>query len=93
MLAIEAFKISGDPTAYPEQLAEGLAPWQPKRIIQNARGFGGGRGGGGGNNAPTPGVIRLDAGGDDPVTGESFGTISSRSRGMHKTQFGLNFGA
>src|SRR5687768_5971626 len=44
MLAVEAFKIAGDPTAYPEQLQQGLAPWQPKRVVWN--GFGGGRGGG-----------------------------------------------
>ena len=37
-LAIEAFKISGDPTKYPEQIAEGLAPWQPKRIVGRAGG-------------------------------------------------------
>ena len=91
VLAIEAFKLSGDPTKYPEQLADGLTVWQPKRIIQNARFFGGGRGGAAGS-AP-PAAIRIEAGGNDPVTGEGFGAIASRSRGMHKTQFGLNFGA
>ena len=35
LLALEAFKISGDPKSYPEQIAEGLKPWQPKRILQN----------------------------------------------------------
>lgn len=35
VLALEAFKLAGDPKAYPEQLAEGLAPWQPTRIVQN----------------------------------------------------------
>ncbi len=34
-LATEAFKLAGDPSAYPEQIAEGLQPWQPKRIVQN----------------------------------------------------------
>ncbi len=34
-LAREAFKLAGDPKAYPEQLAEGLTPWQPVRIVQN----------------------------------------------------------
>jgi LmbE family N-acetylglucosaminyl deacetylase len=92
-LAIEAFKISGDPTAYPEQLKEGLLPWQPKRIIQN-RGFGGGgRGGNNANATPPPGLVRMESGGADPVTGEDFGVIARRSRGEHKTQFGLNFGA
>ena len=87
-LAIEAFKLSGDPKAFPEQFADGLTPWQPKRILQG-RGFGGR--GGAGASVPA-GVIRIDASGDDPVTGEGFGTIASRSRGMHKTQFGPNFG-
>ena len=32
ILAVEAFKLAGDPQAYPEQLAQGLTPWQPKRI-------------------------------------------------------------
>ncbi len=35
LLAVEAFKIAGDPKAYPEQLAEGLTPWQPVRIVQD----------------------------------------------------------
>ncbi|HYD85351.1 MAG TPA: PIG-L family deacetylase, partial [Opitutus sp.] len=45
ILAVEAFKIAGDPDAYPEQLAQGLAPWQPKRVVWNV--FTGGRGTGG----------------------------------------------
>ena len=35
LLAVEAFKIAGDPKSYPEQLAEGLTPWQPVRIVQD----------------------------------------------------------
>lgn len=35
LLALEAFKIAADPKAYPEQIAEGLLPWQPTRIFQN----------------------------------------------------------
>lgn len=34
VLAVEAFKLAGDPKAYPEQIAEGLQPWQPLRIVQ-----------------------------------------------------------
>jgi hypothetical protein len=33
-----------------------------------------------------PGVVKLDVGGRDPASGESFGSIAARSRGMHKTQ-------
>jgi LmbE family N-acetylglucosaminyl deacetylase len=86
MLAVEAFKVCGDSKAFPEQLAEGLKPWQPKRVLLN--GFGGGRGGG----APNSTTVKVDIGGNDPVTGESFGTIAGRSRAMHKTQGFGNFG-
>ncbi len=77
MLAVEAFKLAGDPNAYPEQLKEGLTPWQPKRIGWNAWG----------DTKPLNGpVISFDTGGTDPVTGEPFATIANRSRAMHKTQ-------
>ncbi len=86
MLAVEAFKVCGDPKAFPEQLAEGLKPWQPKRVLWN--GFGGGRGGGA-VGGPT---VKMDIGDNDPVTGESFGAIAGHSRSMHKTQGFGNFG-
>lgn len=81
MLALEAFKLAGDPAAYPEQLAQGLTVWQPKRILWNVFRF----------NAGTPLPLngpsfQLDIAGTDPVSGESFGAIAARSRAMHKTQ-------
>lgn len=78
MLAVEAFKLAADPAAYPEQIREGLTPWQAKRIGWN-----------GWNNANSPlkgPTIQFDIGGADPVSGEPFGTIANQSRGMHKTQ-------
>jgi LmbE family N-acetylglucosaminyl deacetylase len=87
VLAIEAFKLAGDPTAYPEQLgAGGLTPWQPKRILQNTGGF---------SRAPNTAhasSLKIEAGGKDAVTGESFGSIAARSRGMHITQGFGNLG-
>ena len=85
ILGVEAFKLAGDTNAYPEQFAEGLKPWQPKRVAWN--GFGQQRGGG--LKGPT---VTVDIGGTDPVTGESFGAIASRSRGMHITQGFGSFG-
>jgi LmbE family N-acetylglucosaminyl deacetylase len=77
MLAVEAFKLAADPTAYPEQIKEGLQPWQAKRIGWN----------GWGNSTVLSGpTIQFDIGGADPVTGEPFATIANQSRGMHKTQ-------
>src|SRR6476469_6152468 len=52
VLVREGFRAAGDPSMYPEQIREGLRPWQPKKLYFSA-GFGGpggpgGRGGRGG---------------------------------------------
>jgi LmbE family N-acetylglucosaminyl deacetylase len=86
VLAVEAFKLAGDPKAFPDQLSY-LKPWQPKRLLQNVR-FGG-RGGGGGSPPAGP---HLEISGNDPVLGISFGELAGRSRAMHKTQGFGNFG-
>ena len=85
ILAGEAFKLAGDPKAFPDQL-DYLKPWQPKRLLQNNR-FGGR--GGGGATATGP---HVEISGNDPVLGISFGEIANRSRAMHKSQGFGNFG-
>ncbi|HUL52364.1 MAG TPA: PIG-L family deacetylase [Opitutaceae bacterium] len=80
ILAVEAFKRAGDPAAFPEQIRAGLAPWQARRVLWNVFSFGGGP------PALTGPTVKIDISGSDPVTGEPFGTIANRSRGMHKTQ-------
>ncbi len=70
VLAVEAFKLSGDANAFPEQLKE-LKPWQPKRILMNGRGAGG---------------LQIDISGVDPVLGQTFAQIAGRSRAMHISQ-------
>src|SRR5207237_3279244 len=70
ILALEAFKLAGDPKAFPEQL-DHLQPWQPKRILQNGRGGSG---------------LQIDISGTDAVSGESFSRLAARSRAMHKSQ-------
>jgi LmbE family N-acetylglucosaminyl deacetylase len=82
ILALEAFKLAGDPKAFPDQLKR-MAPWQPKRILWNIGWF-----------RPNAGahakIIRINDGGEDPATGESFADIAADSRSMHKTQgFGM----
>jgi LmbE family N-acetylglucosaminyl deacetylase len=88
VLGLEAFKLAGDPKSFPEQLDK-LTVWQPKRIFYN----GGGPGVAGIGRGATPGgaaggatAIRIDDGGNDPVTGEAISAIAGRSRSMHKTQ-------
>jgi LmbE family N-acetylglucosaminyl deacetylase len=79
ILALEAFQLAGDPKAFPEQL-ETLQPWQPKRVFWNSWTPPG-------SAAPASGdMVRLDAGGYDPLLGESFGEIGARGRSMHKSQ-------
>jgi LmbE family N-acetylglucosaminyl deacetylase len=78
VLALEAFRLAGDPKAFPEQL-ETLKPWQPKRILWN-NGFGPS------SLGANVTRVRLDDGGYNPLLGESFGEIAAESRSMHKSQ-------
>jgi LmbE family N-acetylglucosaminyl deacetylase len=80
VLALEAFKLAGDPKAFPEQLG-GLTPWQPRRVLLNIGWWGRDA------KAPVePDLLKIDVNGNDPLTGESFAAIAGRSRSMHKTQ-------
>ena len=99
VLAVEAFRLAADPAAFPEQLRE-LRPWQARRIVHNVgQGVGAANPGGGmaiagspANVPDGPGVVKVEVGGRDPVSGESFASIAARSRGMHRTQ-GFGIGA
>jgi LmbE family N-acetylglucosaminyl deacetylase len=93
VLAVEAFRLAADPAAFPEQLHE-LRPWQARRIVHNvglgaavANPSAGMAVAGSPADVPDgPGVVKVEVGGRDPVSGESFASIAARSRGMHKTQ-------
>ena len=76
VIALEAFKIAGDPDAMREQVGD-LPPWQPTRVVWNAGRFFG-------HVEGT--LLELDAGGYDPLRGESFGEIAARSRSQHRSQ-------
>ena len=45
VIAREAFKAAGDPTQFPEQIKDGLRPWQPRKFYSPV-GRGNGPGGG-----------------------------------------------
>ncbi len=77
VLALEAFKLAGDPKAFPRTVDEtaALTPWQPKRIFWNA--FRGGT---------RPPDCSLDIGGYVPLLGESVGEIAALSRSSHRSQ-------
>jgi LmbE family N-acetylglucosaminyl deacetylase len=67
ILTKEAFRAAADPNRFPEQIAEGLQPWQPKKLyIGNVCGFG----------AATCDAekytVKLNTGKVDPVLGTSY---------------------
>jgi LmbE family N-acetylglucosaminyl deacetylase len=80
VLALEAFRLAGKATAFPEQL-DTLRPWQPKRILWNGRG----------GDEAGPNAVGMQITGNDPVTGLSFAELAAHSRAMHKTQGFGNF--
>ncbi|HEX5819408.1 MAG TPA: PIG-L family deacetylase [Gemmatimonadales bacterium] len=73
-LAHEAFRVAGDPRAFPEQLREGLAPWLPQRLFRSAR-F---------DTVAT--TLTADGGRLDPSTGQTFHQTAMASRSLHRSQ-------
>ncbi len=72
-----AFKAAADPSQFPEQMAEGLRPWQAKKLyvsesfVPNK------------DNVPT---LTINTGGYDPLLGRSYFEIAMEGRSQHKTQ-------
>jgi len=79
ILAAEAFDAAGDPKRFPEQL-QYVQPWSPKRLVWNTGSFFVKPG------ESMTGYLSLDAGGFNPLLGQSYGEIAARSRSQHKSQ-------
>ncbi|MCU1269475.1 MAG: hypothetical protein JWN74_769 [Acidobacteriaceae bacterium] len=67
ILTKEAFRAAADPNRFPEQIKEGLQPWQPKKLyIGNVCGFGA-------TTCPDENyTVKLNTGEEDPVLGMSY---------------------
>ncbi len=76
----EAVKLAGDPSKYPDQLKDGLRPWQPKKFYESA-GFGFA-----GEPQPTGTVTRVATAIYDPLLGKTYAEIGTEARSMHKCQ-------
>ena len=88
ILAEEAFAISGDPEAFPEQLTY-VKPWKAKRLFFNAYNFRG-------EFEPEVGkrYYAMEVGGYNSLLGKSYHQLAADSRTMHKSQgFGATAGA
>jgi LmbE family N-acetylglucosaminyl deacetylase len=80
-LAAEAAALSGDPAQYPEQIAEGLHAWQPRKVYKVAfYGFG--------DPEPPAGtkLLPVDVSVYDPLLGNTYQEIGAKGRSMHKCQ-------
>lgn len=84
MLAVEAFNLSGDKNAYPEQLEE-FEPWSAKRIFFNTSWWFYGT-----RDFDKTGLLMVDVGSYNKILGKNYGEIAGASRSMHKSQ---GFGA
>jgi LmbE family N-acetylglucosaminyl deacetylase len=72
-----AFKAAGDPAQFPEQIAQGLRPWQPRKFY---------RGQGFRPDPANPSTVEVQSGVVDPVIGRSFAEIAAEGRSQHKSQ-------
>ena len=89
VLAREAWHAAADPDRFPEQVAEGLAPWQARKFYFRVGfpfGMGAGPPGFRFRPAPDANLTTMDLGGYDPLLGATYAEIGSRARGMHKCQ-------
>lgn len=84
LLAREAYRQAADPSRYPEQLKEGLRPWQPKKFYFTAGGFG--PGGGQLTAQPAAGFCQVETAIFDPLLGRTYAEIGAEARSMHKCQ-------
>ncbi len=67
ILTKEAFRAAADPNRFPEQIKEGLQPWQPKKLyIGNVCGFGAS------SCDAANYTLKLNTGKEDPLLGESY---------------------
>src|SRR5262249_45044482 len=80
VLTDEAVKASGDPSKYPDQIRDGLLPWQPKKFYFIA-GFGFP-----GEASPSGRVTPVDLAVYDPLLGKTYAEIGAEARSMHKCQ-------
>ena len=80
-LTREAFRAAADPNRYPEQIKQGLHPWQAQRYFcTDETSF-----------APTPpprtpDLLTPDISGFDPALGRTYAELGLEARSMHKCQ-------
>jgi hypothetical protein len=91
VLATDAFRAAADPAQFPEQIREGLRPWQTLKLYRPAGGFGG-RGGRGGPAGAGPGPGRGQRGGAQPPAPPQDGTFATLDTSIYEPLLGCTIG-
>ncbi|MBW3535516.1 MAG: PIG-L family deacetylase [Gemmatimonadetes bacterium] len=74
IMAREAFRVAADPGRFPDQLAEGVAPWQPSKLYRLAW------------RDPEAASDTVPTGDFDPLLGRSWYQLAMESRSQHRSQ-------
>jgi LmbE family N-acetylglucosaminyl deacetylase len=74
LITIEAFKAAGDPKQFPEQIAEGLRPWQPRKVYI------------GGMREDEDWHVRVDSGEYSPWVGMSYADFARVGLSYQRSQ-------
>ena len=82
-LAPRALRAAADPNAFPEQLAEGLRPWQAKKFYVSHFGQAAATAG---EQGTREAVVEIDTGRFDPLLGRSYYELAMEGRSQHKSQ-------
>lgn len=94
LVAAEAFDAAGDPARFPELTAQGLSPWQPKKLYRSVAGdWQPGESGTFGqivDEYESAGYLRINTGEFDPVSGLSYQQQAALSINCHRSQ-GIGF--
>ncbi len=77
-LTLEAFRTAADPLRYPDQIRDGLRPWQAKRVFCT-EGFGPA-------GQDSRDLLRVTLSGFDAVLGRTYAEVGLEARSMHKCQ-------
>jgi len=77
-LTAEAFRAAADPTRYPEQIKDGLRPWQATKFYYTS--------GGGGRGGPTEWLTPVASTAYDAVLGRTYEEVGAEGRSMHRCQ-------
>ncbi|MCA1817120.1 MAG: PIG-L family deacetylase [Acidobacteria bacterium] len=87
-LAPKAFRAAGDPAEFPEQIAEGLRPWQPLKfyVSANPNLARANNSGANANDANAQQVAKIETGDYDPLLGRSAYELAMEGRSQHKSQ-------